>query len=714
MQTKLRLAVLLGSTALFLPHQVWAADAAADTSGLQVEEVVVTANKRKESLQDVPIAVTAITAETAAAVGVTDVSSLQQTVPGLQFPRLFSGSSPALRGIGTSFGIGGQENVVALYIDDVYLASPSATTFSFNNIEQIEVLKGPQGTLFGRNAMAGVINITTRTPGSEPQADLSLGYGAYQTYSGAFYGSYGFTDWLKADLAVTADRQVDGWGTNLFNGHDAFTERSLSARSKWVFTPDDLTTITLIADYTDTKYDEGIAMRPVRGALFPNGQVFEGFYNVDENVQSYVHTKQGGLSLKVDRDLGFADAISVSALRRSQAFNNSDEDQTRDPSQYLPIHDDLDSFSEELRLVSKTPGPLHWLVGVFYFHDLSDLKLSDTGDALGGLTLEGRFKQQINSYAAFGQATYDLPAGFHLTGGLRYTKDELRKNAWQTLAPLFAVADTDRTSESAWTYKVNLAKDLAPGVSAYLGYSTGFKGGIFNSNDVFAPPVKPEKLTDLEAGLKTELFDRRLRLNLAVYHYEYKDLQVTSLTRADTGQTSSSLQNAASARNTGFEADFEAHPTGALTLRGGVEVMHSRFVEFPTATISVPLATGGNITVSGDAKGLMTPHSPDFSGNLGAEYRVATAVGQFTGAVNYSYTSSFAWDADNRLKEKPYGLVNASVAWSPDDAGWQVTVWGKNLTDVQYSIYTTANVVGDEESPAPPRTYGVTVTRHFF
>ena len=688
--------------------------ATADGGASQVEEVVVTANKRKESLQDVPIAVTAISAKTAAAVGVTDISTIQTTVPGLQFPRIFSGSSPALRGIGTSLGIGGQENVVALYIDDVYIASPSATTFGFNNIEQIEVLKGPQGTLFGRNAMAGVINVTTRAPSTEPRLDVALGYGAYQTYSGSIYGSYAFADWLKADIAVTADKQVDGWGKNLFNGAKAFTDRDFSGRTKWVATPDDKTTITLIGDYTRTRYDEGIAMRPVRGALFPNGQVFEGYYDIRQNERSYVDTTQGGVSLKFDRDVGFANAISVTAFRRSHAYNNSDEDQTVEAAQHMLIRDDLDTFSQEVRLTSKNGGKLHWLFGGFFFHDLSMLSVSDFGSFAGGLTLHEHFQQTITSYAGFGQATYDLPAGFHLTGGLRYTYDILHKQADEELLPIIDARAAARTTEHAFTYKVNLAKDIAPGVSAYVGYSTGFKGGIFNNQDISAPAVRPEKLDDLEGGLKSELFDRRVRLNMAVYHYDYQDLQVTSLIRAATGQTASALQNAASAKNTGFEADFEARATPDLTFRGGVSIMHSRFEDFPTATISVPLPTGGNTTVSGDAKGFQTPHSPDFSGNLGAEYHWPSAIGPITAAVNYSYTSSFAWDADNRLKQKPYSLVNGSVAWSPEGGGWEVLLWVKNRTGAKYSIYTTANVVGDEESPAPPRTWGVTVTRHLF
>jgi iron complex outermembrane receptor protein len=710
-------ALLIGAAVLHATPALAADDAASSAPTSELEEITVNANKRRESLQDVPIAVTAITAQTAAAVGVTDISSLQTTVPGLEFPRLFSGSSPALRGIGTSFGFGGEENVVALYIDDVYIASPSATTFAFNNIDQIEVLKGPQGTLFGRNAMAGVIDVTTRTPSDVPKADLSVGYASYNTPSGSFYGSYPISDKLSADLALSANDQRNGWGTNFYTRQPAFTEQDFSGRSKWLFKPDGDTTLTFIGDFSKTIYDEGIAMRPVQGAFFPNGQVFQGYYNVNENVPSYVDTKQHGVSAKIDRNLGWADLISITAWRQSRAYNNSDEDQGVLPSQYITINDALNSVTEEIRLTSKGSSDLHWLAGIFYFHDLSDFSFSDTGTALGGLTLNENFKQTIDSYAGFGQGTYDLPAGFHLTLGLRYTYDDIRKNAIEIIDPIVSQASVANTTENAWTYKVNIQKDLTADISTYIGYSTGFKGGVYNFQDVTAPAVKPERLSDIEGGIKSELFNRKLRLNAAVYHYDYKDLQVTSLTRGAAGNTSTSLANAAKAKNTGVELDVEAKPIDQLTLRGGLEYMHSRFVSFPDATISIPLPGGGNITTTqppNGAKGFATPHSPDFSGNLGGEYRASISAGDIFSALNYSYSSAFAWDADNRLKQHAYGLLNGSVRWVPRNSGWDFAVWAKNITDKQYSIYTTANVVGDEESPAPPRTLGITIGRHFF
>jgi iron complex outermembrane receptor protein len=691
------------------------APAATDAAAAQVAEVVVTAEKRSQSLQSVPTAVTAITAKTAAAIGITDVQSIQSTVPGLEFPRFFNGSTPTLRGIGTNSGIGAAESVVAMYVDDVYIAAPAGTTFSLNNISQIEVLKGPQGTLYGRNAMGGVVDIKTRDPSASPSADVSLGYGAYDTLTGAVYGNLALGDKLFADLALAGSDQRLGWGKNLYDGAQAFKELDAAARTKWLWKPDQDTSLTLTADYNRSKYNSGIAMRPIVGALFPNGQTYQGYYNVNENPLGTTNTTQGGVSLKLDHDFGFARLVDIVGYRLVRSYNVADEDQTVDPSQTFHYDDNRDTLTEELRLISPGGGRFHWIAGLFYFDDTSNLnpfKLTGTAVPAPFTELEETFRIKTRSYAAFGQGTADLPYETHLTLGARYTYDEVSLAATEALNDFIVDTGQGHFNDNAFTYKVSLGKDLTRNIMAYAGYSTGFKGGTFNTASLHDKPVQPEHLSDAEAGLKSELFDRRLRLNLAYYHYDYTNMQVTTLIEAN-GRTAAILQNAAAAKNDGFELEFEAQPTADLTLRGGLEAMHSRFASFPNATLSVPLATGGNTTVSGSAKGNQTPHSPDFTANLGGDYRVRTEVGDVLFSINYSYDGGFAWDADNRLKQAPYSLVNGSITWTSHDAAWDVRLWGKNLNGARYSTYTTANIVGDEESPAPPRTFGITVGRHF-
>lgn len=690
-----------------------AAATAADGHGEGVQDIVVTATRRKESLQTVPLAVSAVSGDVAKSMGINDVQSIQAIAPSLEFPRYFNNATPALRGVGTNAAIGAQESVVALYIDDVYIASPAATTFSFNNIEQVAVLKGPQGTLFGRNAMAGVIQITTRDPGHD-RFDASLGLANYNTISGSLYASKRLTDTLSADIALTGSHQGDGWGTNFETGRDVFKEKYWAARSKWIL---DLTgtRFTLAFDYTRNVYNAGIAMRPVEGALFPNGQRYEGYYNIRELPEGRADTRQGGISLKVEHDFGWARVVNIAAWRKVKSHTIADEDQSTVFSQDVFYDDNRETFTDELHLNSPDSNSLKWIVGLFYLRDRPKLNLSVRGDAVAPLP---SIVQVVNwkneSYAAFGQATWTFAPGWHLTGGARYTYDKTRFSGVTSSPEIGLVLDTgaQRASFDRFTYKGSLQKDLTRDIMAYVSYSTGYKSGIYNFADYHAAPVNPETLDALEAGVKTELFDRHLRFNVTGFYYWYKNLQVSTLVESG-GRTLTTLQNAASARNKGIEVEAELVPVQHLTLHGALTYMHSRFSDFPDATLSQPLPGGGNATVAGSAKGLETPHSPDFTSNVGLSYVVPTDQGNFTLAANYNFNGGFAWDADNRLRQHPYHLVNASLLWQSAEKGVDMQLWVKNLLQQKYSVYTTANIVGDEETPAAPRSFGITGGIHF-
>jgi len=681
----------------------------------EVPGIVVTAQRRQQSLQDVPLAVSAVSGDSATAMGITDVQSIQAVAPSLEFPRYFNNATPALRGVGTNAAIGAQESVVALYVDDVYIASPAATTFSFNNIEQIAVLKGPQGTLFGRNAMAGVLQITTRDPQQDTRIDAELGYANYDTVSGSLYATTGIAPNLAADIALTGSHQGDGWGKNLATGKDAFRERYWAGRSKWVLDLD-RTKLTLTLDYTKNIYNAGIAMRPVKGAQFPNGQVYEGYYNIRELPEGEANTRQGGVSLKVEHDLGWAQLNNVAAWRKVKSHTIADEDQSTAYSQDVWYDDNRETFTDELHLASPdSQSDLQWIAGLFYLYDKPYLNLAVLGDAVAPLqSIEQTIHWHNESYAAFAQATWAFLPTWHLTGGVRYTYDKTRFSG-VTASPADDLL-IDRGGQKAhfdnFTYKAALQKDFSRDVMGYVSYSTGYKSGIFNFSDYHAAPVKPEELDALEAGLKTELFDRQLRLNITGFYYWYKNLQVSTLVESE-GRTLTTLQNAASARNKGIEVEAEWVPVRHLSIHGSLAYMHSRFNDFPDATLSSPLPGGGNATYAGSAKGFETPHSPDFTSSIGADYTMELASGDLTLATNYNYNGGFAWDADNRLRQHPYHLVNASGSWAPSSGVWDVRLWVKNLLGEKYSVYTTANIVGDEETPAAPRTYGVTARVHF-
>lgn len=238
--------------------QAAAAASVTPGAGDQIQEVIVTAQRREESVQTVPIAISVITGDSALQSGITSSQDLPLAVPGLQMDLNGIGVAPFLRGVGSTFAAAGAEPPVALYIDGEYIPSSAGALFNLNNVDRVEVLKGPQGTLFGRNATGGVIQVITKEPSSDPSADLSVGYGNYDTSTLSFYGTTGLAAGLATDLAVYADDNPNGWGHNLLNGDRAYQYEDIDVRNTWVWRPQESTQIKLALDYEDTTNEAGL------------------------------------------------------------------------------------------------------------------------------------------------------------------------------------------------------------------------------------------------------------------------------------------------------------------------------------------------------------------------------------------------------------------------------------------------------------------------
>jgi iron complex outermembrane receptor protein len=328
-------------------------------------------------------------------------------------------------------------------------------------------------------------------------------------------------------------------GQEPYDGSDAFRNRSFGVRSKMLFTPDTKTQVVASIDYTTSTYDEGVAMRPVQGALFPNGQTFQGYYNINENTRSQVHSQQLGASLKISRDLSFGKLVSITAFRHSYANILADEDQSADNSQTFTYRDGGKTWSQELRLTADPTRHVHLIGGLFYFSNDAGLDpFQVTGTAVSPLfsVVEG-FHQLTRSYSAFGQATFDLPAGFHLTveGATPETSwisayEDL--HATETGSPTRVDAQQGHVTDGSPSVKVALQKDIAANANVYVNYSTGFRGATFNSISVVPQAVQPEKLYNVSGGVKGEFFDRRVRLAIEGFHYTYNNLQVSTIVLA--------------------------------------------------------------------------------------------------------------------------------------------------------------------------------------
>ncbi|MFA5631860.1 MAG: TonB-dependent receptor [Porticoccaceae bacterium] len=689
--------------------------------GFALEEIIVTASKREQSLQNVPIAVTALSAEKLVSSGVSDVEDMTVVTPGLTVGYQGGGVVLYLRGVGSSDVTAGAESAIAMYVDGVYMPESYGNQMAFNNIERIEVLRGPQGTLFGRNATGGLINIVTKDPGQETFIDASVSYGNYDTVGAKFYGSTGIADDLTADLSLYYSDQREGFGTNVANGRDTNITQELLLRSKWLWTPGDDTRVSLALDYTDIATDKGTAYRLLGNSrsLMEGTPHPGGFYDINANFQPITEVEGWGASLNIRHALAWADFVSISSYRETEVFFMFDNDITPVPA--IDVTADLQtrqSISQEFQLVSTADGPLTWIAGLYYFND--DAGFDDPrGLVLSGVALPTypATPHTINmidteSYAIFGEGTYELTPTTRLTLGARWTRDERKldgrvdlfmqgEGVIQTI-PNSSLGTENRLSYEEPTYRAILDHDFSDNVFGFVSYSRGFRSGSFAVVDASNPPFEPETLDAIEIGLKTQWIDRRLTLNLAAFDYSYENMQFV-IQRGITTVT----DNAAESSIRGFEIESSFAATPNLDLFLTASILDTEYDSFPEAARSIPVASGGNEVTSADASGNKIMRTADLTLTAGTNYHLPTALGDFDVNLTYYYNDGFYWHPENRLKEDAYHIVNANITWSRANSPVSLMVYGKNLLDEEYSIYTETGPFADQFSPGAPLTFGV-------
>jgi iron complex outermembrane receptor protein len=668
-----------------------------DARTAAVEEIVVTAEKRSINLQDTPVAVTAITAASAQSRGITGVESLSAAVPGLVINNPANVGNPFLRGIGSNLFDPSAEQAVAMYVDGVYIAAPQSNLFTFNNIKSVEVLRGPQGTLFGRNATGGVIHIQTRDPSYDPTGYLSVGYGNYENVEVSAYGATGLGSNVAIDFAGLYQNQGKGYGRNLTTGTSTFRQAidNVAVRSKLLIEPFEGTKITLAGDFSHSRSNPAYQNlpgfpRPIDPMPYP------GRFNSRGNLDNSNNVKTGGVSLRIGQEIGDLNLLSITAYRKTRATYDLDQDGTRLSVADAELAQHAHNWSQEFQISGPDGGWLKWVAGLYYYR------------AVGGYSsffLNGRNRirdhQDTESYAAFGQATASLFEGTNLTVGMRYTDEK------QDFTLEFPASLRKTQKFSKFTYRITLDHHFNDDIMGYVSHNTGFKSGGYNLLDA-GGRFEPEVLYATEAGLKTQLFDRRLRLNLAAFHYVDKNVQLLLTTVGGTVVT-----NAAAAEINGGEVEFELVPVSDLSITGGISVLHGRYTDFPGA---VPLNPAGVPQPPINARGNRTVMTPDVTANLNMTYRWSTPVGDIRPSISATYNDGFAWQSDNRLKQPSYAVINGSLTWSPEgeQGGYDIRLWAKNLTDTKYYIARiTSTGLGDAQQQASPRTYGITLAARF-
>ncbi|MES2258147.1 MAG: TonB-dependent receptor [Pseudomonadota bacterium] len=723
----------------------------APSSG-QLQEVVVTATRRSSNLQKVAATVNVLSSDSLTQLAVPSVSDMQGLVPGVTVVRA-AGTVPFIRGVGTNNAGFTTETAVGMYIDGMYLANSASGMFGFNNIERIEVLKGPQGTLYGRNTTGGLINVITRDPDDKVRVDASLGLENYNKKTVNFYGSTPLGDTLAMNLALVGSEQSDGWGRNVVTGNDIMKSKEAGVQLKLVWKPKAGTKVSLrlFDDYMNT--DQGIAMAILPGTVGIDGTGYLGKYRTATRDDAYLIAHQFNGALKVEQDLGAVNLLSITGYQNNQS-------PVRTTQNAIPgkpvlgqsavetlLTSENRSFSQEIQLSSKpSNSPLDWLAGFFYYDDVTEMTNYVWGTCVGNVCAPAPFpfrtaaRPTTRSASLFADGTYAIRPGTRLSLGLRYTQDKKGisgenlplagfPNSVQVLPPGLILHAGDpfpgnpagipkESTFSQTTFRLALSHELSSRVQAYGSFNRGFKAGGYNPGTFNNPVSRPEILDAIEFGLKSELFNRRVRLNASIFNYDYKDIQLGS-TAPPAPPGGSLLVNAAVARVKGFEADFKIAATPDLVINGGLALLDSQYTSFPGGACSTlrPIGgavLGGAVTVSCDKSGAQLINSPKVSYTLGFVYTVDIPYGSMALAANDSYKSRYSFVTDGFPSQAAYHNSSASLTWRSPDERYDVQLFGRNLGNTYYFASAKGPVSGNYVySPAAPRTYGVVLGYHF-
>ncbi|MBZ9646608.1 TonB-dependent receptor [Sphingobium sp. 3R8] len=715
----------------------------ADPTAESTTDIIVTAQRKSESLQNTPIAVTAVTADTVQTLGLTRAVDVASITPGANFTTAQGFFAPHIRGIGSDFVSVGIETPVAIYEDGAYLTRTLSVNEIVDNFDigSIQVLRGPQGTLYGRNATGGVIIINSADPTDKFEARVRGEWGnlEHRSLSGMLNMPLG------EDLAlrVTGGYKHDGGFVRNLNTGDknAGGSRTYNVRGKLRWQPGNAD-IILGAQFYDTKAylgsiaalerrdDTCLACNLAPGALKPN----VGYYDTEgiTTIQP-LRTKYYGANLNMAFDMGSFTLSSITTFRQQKTADSaSDQDLTPLPLfEFSVPRSGGKSYTQDLQVSSTLDGRFNYLFGLSYLYDKGYFNPAFLGNFFGGSfdpdTAAG-FKNTATtqSYAAFLEGYYDLTDQLKVTVGGRYTYEE-RSGTGETnaaLAAAFGIPNAFsfklRTSQRAFTPRFVLAWDNGP-TNVYYSFTRGFKAGGF-PGPYAAPvaPVQPEKIFSHEIGIKQSMADNRIRVNAAIFYAKNKNQQVQTL---DLNSGGTLTGNAGAMENYGVEVEAQFTPLDGFNLGLTGAWQHARYESFPNAslvcydpTLNTPAAPAATIFPCAiDLSGTKPPFAPTWSGSANASYNFAIGswTAQLSGLATYRSAIDFLPGAGGELRadrDNKLIVVNASGYISPPGENLRVGFFANNVFDKKYPSYVqTGQPYGVYKNVARPRTYGLRV-----
>lgn len=704
-------------------------------------DIVVTAEKRSTTVQKTPIAISAFNQDLLDQKGVQDVTALQLQVPSLKFTVPQGVVQISLRGAGNDSVTTGADNGVGFHYDSVYIGNPSGGLADIWDVERVEVLRGPQGTLYGRNTTGGAINIIPAKPTDrfETKGDITYGSHDFKRVRAALNVPLG--DGAAARIAATRATR-DGYLKNSNPaGRDGDDLDLWTARGILAVEPASNLKLSLMGTYAE---NDDNSVSPVRsGSRYPQGgpaNLLTTIYatvppksvdprQTNKNLNEFTRLRFYGAAGTIEWDFGPASLRSSTSYYRSERRSFSDWDDS--PLDYIALDtgDKGNQFTQELTLISNPGGSLDYIFGAYLYNfdndnrvivDIGEIDGSRPGPFFGtDLFLDVADTLNLRSRAVYGQLTYHFNDSLRVTGGLRYTWDHKSSSTLihppvvgappVVPAPNFRLAfDIDRNWEEP-TGKIAVDYELGRNNMVYATYSHGYKAGAINPQDPATPSTNKELVDSWEIGSKNYFFDRTLQFNVSAFHARYKDIQINVFP-----VTSAILVNVPGGRATGIEADFIVEPTDRFRVDGSFGYIDSSYKGFVTGNPAFP--TGPNSLRQDQIGGNPLINTPKFSVALGAQYRLDTKAGAFTLRADHSFRSRVNFDifGNTDMQQKAYTKTDLRLIWKSSNQNLSAQFFVQNIedSDVKVTMLRPGGILGADvpfASYAPPRTYGVTL-----
>lgn len=686
-------------------------------AGIDSENViVVTARQRAEDVQEVPISISTIGGDALVEGRIDTLQEIEYAVPNLVFGETGTSGEThiGLRGIGDFSRNVGFDTRVGVYIDGIFAGQSLAVDQGLVDIAQIEVLRGPQGTLFGKNSSSGVVNIITQKPKlGELSGSVQIGGGNLDTIYGSAILNVPLGENAAGRFSLVAQNQ-DGYVKNLTTGKDLLSNDHLLGRGRILIEPTDSLEIILSGDFR--KQDNDILF------LEPEPDVnAPGRFTVAQDGPLIDENRGFGFGLEANYTFGNGYKLtSITGYREAKRKVGSDEDASPDYGLHIKFFNDkFEHFTQEIRLASPGENPFRFVVGGYFFHqEGSQLREGYFGPGFGApadtLAARGSASVDTTAWAGFINANLDLTDTLTLTGGIRYTNEKKDASVDQFGSPA-GLADftgfTDSLNDDSVTATASLQYQATDNLLVYASYDRGYKSGGFNVDFVGSTgeiPFDSETVDSFEAGFKSDLWDNRLRFNVSAFYAEYSNFQVFQFQTVG-GNTLLIASNAASVTTQGIEVEGFVRLTDNFEISYGLGYVDAEFDDFPggaTDDLGVPINIAGN----------SLPRAPKVSGSVTGRYKFpigGSADGTFS--VTYSHRGEQFFNPDNRdrTRQGAYGLLNASLDIELNDR-WTIGIWGRNLTDEVFRTNRGVSFLGIPFSLyGQPRTYGAEVRVNF-